>query len=231
VEIDGKAGLSFMSINISKLYDVRFTKLERVRKQALWKVLCQEFLQQFIKNNDTVVDLGAGECEFIGNISCGKKIVVDINRNIRHFAPSNVKVIFASIKHLKTIFREKTVDVIFMSNLLEHLDSKEEVFRLLNEAFAILKKGGRLLVMQPDIKLVGNSYWDFFDHKVPLTFASLKEVLFANGFTLKYVRYPFLPYHTKIHCLPTWPIFLRIYLKVRWLQILFGKQFFICAGK
>lgn len=218
-------------IDIKKLYDERFTTLERVRKKQLWEVLCKEFLQKFVSEGDTVIDVGAGHCEFINNIKAGSKIALDVNSNLKNFTDKNVKAINSSIKRLKTHFSNKSADVIFMSNLLEHLDSKEDVFRLINEAYDVLKPKGRLLVMQPDIGLVGNSYWDFFDHKVPITYASLIEVLNANNFKIRFTRYPFLPYSTKVKHLPLWPPLLSIYLKIRLLQILFGKQFFICAEK
>jgi len=218
-------------IDIKKLYDTRFTTLERIRKGQLWEILCQDFLQQFIRQNDKVVDLGAGQCEFINHITCGKKIAIDLNKEVNYFANSDVEVIISSVKRLNNLFKRSTIDVIFMSNLLEHLDSKEEVFRLINEAYNVLKKGGRILIMQPDIKLVGNSYWDFFDHKVPITLASLKEALYANQFYITYEKYPFLPYSTKITYLPLWPPFLKLYLKIRPLHFIFGKQFFVCAKK
>lgn len=218
-------------IDIKKLYDLRFTSFERVRKNTLWRVLCEEFLQQFIKKTDFVLDVGAGHCEFINNITCGKKVALDINNDIKKFAGKDVRVISASVKVLQDKFRDNSLDIIFMSNLLEHLDSKEEVFRLLNEAYQVLKKGGKLLIMQPDINLVGHTYWDFFDHKVPITCASLLEVLASIKYKIKYLKSPFLPYSTKVRFLPLNPTLLRLYLKLRPLHYIFGKQFFVCAEK
>lgn len=218
-------------IDVKKLYDIRFAAYERVRKNQLWKILCADFLQQFIHNNDTLVDIGAGHCEFINNISCRKKIALDVNQSLKKYANKDIQVIISSVKHLKNIFRKDSIDVIFMSNLLEHLDSKEEVFRLLNEAYRVLKKGGRLLIMQPDIRLIGNEYWDFFDHKVPITYSSLIEVLLADQFKIAFSRCPFLPYSTKVRFLPLSPWLFKIYLMFRPLHYIFGKQFFICAEK
>lgn len=218
-------------IDIKKMYDERFTTHERVRKDQLWKILCQNFLQQFLKPEDTVLDVGAGRCEFINNIHCRRKIALDINNDVKKSAGRDVKVVIASVNELKKHFPHDSVDAIFMSNLLEHLDSKEDVFHLLSQAHDILKKGGRLLIMQPDIRLVGNAYWDFFDHKVPITFASLSEALRSLNYTITYTRYPFMPYSTKVRFLPLWPPLLKIYLNLRPLQYLFGKQFFICAKK
>lgn len=218
-------------IDIKKLYDTRFTSYERIRKRALWRILSKNFLQKFIAKTDLVVDVGAGQCEFINSIICRKKIAIDVNRQTRRFADPDVRVMIAPVKYLKRSLKRNSVDVLFMSNLLEHLDSKEDVFRLLHEAHAILKNGGRLLIMQPDIGLVGHEYWDFFDHKVPLTCASLTEALLANNFHIAKTIYPFLPYTTKTRFLPLWPWLLTIYLAIRPLHYLFGKQFFLCAKK
>lgn len=218
-------------IDIKKLYDNRFTSLERVRKVRLWKILCENFLQKYIDDSDTVVDVGAGHCEFINNINCRSKIAVDLNNGVKSFAGRDVKVIISSVKHLRKVFPNNSINVIFMSNLLEHLDSKEDVFRLLREAYEILKPGGKLLIMQPDIKLVGNEYWDFFDHKVAITFASLTEALLANKYKISSSKYPFLPYSTKVRFMPTSPLLLKLYLRLRPLHFIFGKQFFICAVK
>lgn len=218
-------------LDVKRLYDSRFTTFERIRKNELWKILCRDFLQQFVKAKDTVLDVGAGNCEFINNIKGGRKIALDINRDLSKNAAKGVEIIKAPVKRLKNLFKDNSLNVIFMSNLLEHLDTKEEVFRLLNESFTVLKKGGRLLIMQPDINLVGGEYWDYFDHKVPITYLSLLEVARAIGFKIQAARYPFLPYTTKTKYLPLSPILLKIYLKLRPLQHIFGKQFFLCLVK
>ena len=44
-----------------------------------------------------------------------------------------------------------------------------------------LRPGGRLVAMGPNIKYLPGEYWDFWDHYVPLTEASLKEALVVAG--------------------------------------------------
>ena len=218
-------------INIKNIYDARFTTYERILKNELWEILCRDYMQKFVQSDDKVVDVGAGHCEFINNIKAGERIAVDVNSDCRKFASKNVKVIISSIKQLKKIFTVNSVDIVFMSNLLEHLDNKEDVFRLLSESYEVLKKGGKLLVMQPDISLVGHEYWDYFDHKVPITSSSLVEVLKAIGYKIYHLHNPFLPYTTKTRFLPLWPLLLRLYIKLPFLHPLFGKQFFVVAQK
>lgn len=218
-------------MNIKKIYEKRFSLSERVRKHELWQILCEKILQKYINPEDVVLDLGAGHCEFINNIICKKKLAVDLNIDTPKYAAKEVKVINRSTKQILKIFDRKSIDVVFLSNFLEHLDSKEEIFRLIEEIYEILKPEGRIMIMQPDIKLVGDSYWDFFDHKVPLTFDSIKEVLRTNNFSIISSKYPFLPYSTKTFLIyfPVW--LFKVYLNLGILQFIFGKQFFICAQK
>src|SRR3989344_6801688 len=112
------------SSDIAKLYQTRFNSLERVQKSELWQILCKEFLQKFIKSSDIVLDIGAGHCEFINNIRSSKKIALDINTDFVKFAGKDVKTIIGPIKNLNRTISAQSVDVIFMSNFLEHLDSK-----------------------------------------------------------------------------------------------------------
>jgi len=211
-----------------ELYKIRFNKFERIKKQKLWKIFCRIFLQQFInKKNDLVLDIGAGSCEFINNIQCRGKWAIDGDPNFRKNAFKNVKTIVGKAHQVKTKIHKK-FDIIFLSNLLEHLDSKEEVFKFLFNLKFLLKRNGKILLMQPDIKRVGMSYWDFFDHKVALTEKSLIEVFEALDYKIIFKISPFLPYSTKVG-FPLWEFLLIIYLKLRPLHYIFGKQFFLIA--
>src|SRR5919197_856743 len=72
-------------------------------------------------------------------------------------------------------------DLAFFSNYLEHLPSTEAVLEQLKVANALLKPGGRVLILQPNIRLVGGSYWDFIDHQTALTEKSLDEAAHMAG--------------------------------------------------
>ena len=68
--------------------------------------------------------------------------------------------------------REGELDLVFTSNFFEHLPDKSSLGRTLEEIFRCLKPGGRLVAMGPNIRFTGGSYWDFWDHYLPLTEAS-----------------------------------------------------------
>lgn len=215
-----------MEPEITRLYRLRFNK-DLSSRNAMWKVLCRDFFQKYIKSSDTVCDLGSGFCEFINNIKSKNKIAVDLNPETRKFASKNVRVVIASSTTLpKTL--SNTIDVVFASNFFEHLPSKEDLAKTLLEIKRILKNGGKIIILMPNIRYVGAAYWDFLDHQLPLSDKSMVEALVLNGFKIIEKKVKFLPYSTKGN-LPTAPILVTLYLKMPFLHIFLGKQSLIVA--
>jgi len=215
--------------DLERLYHQRFPEQQLRQKHEIWQVLCADFFSRFVKPTDTVVDIGAGYCEFINNIRCARRIAVDLNPDVSRFAAADVQVINASCTAIDRL-EANSVDVVFMSNFLEHLPSKQMVLDTFREAFRILRAGGRIVVLQPNIRFLPGEYWDFFDHHTPLTDRSLVEGVQLAGFEPEYVVPRFLPYTTKSR-LPKSAWLVRLYLKMPWFWPLFGKQAFVVATK
>ena len=215
--------------SLKRLYEQRFQPMERQQKNELWRVLCQSFFQKYVSDSDTVVDLGAGYCEFINNIRCANKIAVDLNEETVNFAAEEVRVVLVPVSNLSPL-EDGTVDVTFCSNLFEHLQSKEELLVVLSEIHRILRIGGRLLVLQPNIRYAYKEYWDYFDHYLPLSHLSLTEALQLSGFRVEETRPRFLPYTFKSR-LPKSTGLLKLYLRLGPLQALAGKQMFLLASR
>ena len=93
----------------------------------------------------------------------------------------------------------------------------------LRVAFALLKPGGRVLILQPNIRLIGGAYWDFIDHQTALTEKSLAEAAVMAGFKTRQVIPRFLPYTTKSR-IPQHPLLVRAYLAFPPAWWLLGKQ-------
>jgi SAM-dependent methyltransferase len=108
--------------------------------------------------------------------------------------------------------------------------SPDELLRVLGSIRTVLKPAGRLLVLQPNIRLVGADFWDFFDHTLPLTEKGLAEALSIAGFRVRETRARFLPYTTK-SVLPQWEWLVRTYLAMKPLQWMAGKQMLVLAEK
>lgn len=214
---------------IDDLYRARFTQKELDNKLKVWKVLTKHFFQKYVKRTDTVLDVGAGYCEFINNIKAKKKIALDINKDTKKFANSDVEVILDDCRKMKKI-KSNSIDMVFISNFLEHMYNADDVEAVLVESKRVLKKEGLLLILQPNIKYAYKEYWDYFDHVVPLSHKSTAEALLKVGFKLIEIRPKFLPYTSKAS-VPKWKFLIILYLKLRIAQRIMGKQMFVVAQK
>lgn len=209
------------------LYRLRFSPSERAAKDRVWAVLCEDFFSRFVTPDDRVLDVAAGYCEFINHIRCKEKWAIDMNPDAREFANSNVRVVLGSCLDMSSLPTEY-FDVAFVSNFFEHLDTKNEIDRVLQQINNALRRGGKLLVLQPNIRYLGARYWDFYDHLIPLTHLSLGEALAKNGFVIKLLIPKFLPYTFKSR-IPKVPALVRAYLRFLPAQWVLGKQTFALA--
>jgi SAM-dependent methyltransferase len=211
---------------ITDIYSQRFRDRDEQRQQ-LWKTLCVFYFQRYIKKGATVVDLAAGYCEFINNIEAKRRIAIDLNPDTKKYADKKVEVFITSSTKLPRTLNDKA-DVVFVSNFFEHLDSKHELLETLAAIKSLLKKNGRLMILQPNIRLTKEAYWDFVDHSLPLTEKSLTEALTLSGYDIELLKTRFLPYTTSSR-LPISSFLIRIYLKLSIVQRLVGKQTFVIA--
>jgi len=207
-----------------RMYQNRFPESVKGSRRRLWEVLAKDFFQRYISANDVIVDIGAGFCEFLTAINAHEKIAVDKLEALKD-VPKEIKAFDSTVR-----LKDSSCGCVFMSNFLEHLKSKDEVITVLSEARRILKSGGRVIVLQPNIRYLYNEYWDFFDHNIPLSDKSVSEILAALGFDVEEVIPRFLPYTTRSK-FPKNPLLVRAYLKIPLLWKVFGKQALILARK
>ena len=212
---------------LESLYRHRFSTKDRVRKDQIWQVLCEHYFQQFIRPTDTVLDLACGQGEFIRHIRCGQKIAVDLNAEVAETLGTSVRFICAPADDLSAI-DDQSVDCCFVSNFFEHLQTKQQMDTVLLEIRRVLKKGGRLVCMQPNILYEPGRYWDYYDHVLPLSHRSFAEGLAKNGFEVEKTVARFVPFTTKTS-LPTHPMFVRLYLALPLVWRVLGGQFVIVA--
>jgi SAM-dependent methyltransferase len=217
------------SADLEVLYKARFSNDELASRYAIWRVLCAHFFQKFVGPDATVVDIGAGFCEFINNIRAKRRIAVDLNPSVRSFAKPGVELINESCTAIRNL-EDECADVVFMSNFLEHLPNKDLVLATLRESKRILRVNGRLIILQPNIRFLYDVYWDFFDHHTALSDKSLSEAISLIGMTTEVLIPRFLPYTTKSR-IPRNPWLVRLYLKVPVAWPLLGKQALLVARK
>jgi len=219
----------FSGGELARLYRGRFTVDELMNKRQLWQALYDGFFRRMIKREDTVLDLGAGSCEFINACHATNKIAVDLNPETTHFA-QDARVVLAPSDQMSEI-PDASVDVVFTSNFFEHLPDKRALLDTMNECGRVLRSGGKLLVLMPNLRYVGERYWDYFDHHLPLTHHSLAEGLSMAGFTIDRVIPRFVPYTVKDSPLKVRAGMVHLYLKVPVLWPLLGRQMFVAAHK
>jgi ubiquinone/menaquinone biosynthesis C-methylase UbiE len=211
--------------DIPGLYERRFDG-DRAFRDSMWEVLCRSFFQRYVMPSDTVLEVGAGHCEFINHILADRRIAVDINSDLGRHAGPGVEVVNSASTDLSAI-AGGSVDVAFASNFFEHL-SRPDILETLRQLRRVLVPGGRLLILQPNIRFCSQDYWMFFDHVTPLDDRSVVEALAMTGFQAKEVIPRFLPFTTK-GSLPKSLVLLRFYLACPPLWRLFGAQAFIAA--
>ena len=217
------------------IYKKRFSDEQEKVREITWQVLCNKFFSRWISSDDTVLDLGAGDGLFIRNIKAGKKIAVDLSPHVLELENQNIEVKQILASEMSKFYKNQ-VDVVFMSNFLEHLPSKSILLDVLKAAHEVLKPGAKVVILQPNIRYAKAAYWDYIDHHIALTEHSLEEALTISGFQVDYLIPKFLPYTAKSKAgsiaskLDT-KILIENYIKWPILWKIFGAQTFVVAKK
>jgi SAM-dependent methyltransferase len=215
---------------LDRLYAQRFSEPERAAKAQLWRTLCDAYFSKLVATGATVLDVGAGYCDFSNNIQAARRIAVDLNPDTPRYAAQGIEVHLMPLERLADAIEPESVDLAFASNVFEHLRGPDALLEVLGAIRRVLRPGGRLVIMQPNVRMVGGHFWDFFDHTLPLTEKGMEEALGVAGYEVVECRARFLPYTTKSR-LPQWSWLVRLYLALPPAQWLMGKQMLVIAQR
>jgi SAM-dependent methyltransferase len=214
--------------HVDSVYAHRFSDAESERKAIMWREIAR-FLQRYVPPQEAVVDIACDRGAFIRNIEARERWATDI-RDVSEYLPAAIHFVRTDGLKISNALPHSYFGVAFMSNYLEHLPSNDAVIAQMRETRTILRTGGRVIVLQPNIRLVGGRYWDFIDHRVPLTEKSLVEAAELTGFRPVDMITRFLPYTTKSR-FPQTQRLLWLYLKMRPAWFVLGKQTLLVAEK
>ena len=208
----------------TKYYETRFGFDKN--RYKVWKAI-NEYLQGFIPNNATILDIGCGYGDFINGIIGKEKFAIDLNSDNHKFI-DNQNVVFICQSVLEEFnLPDNSVDVIFASNLLEHFDDSE-LKSIVKNVHKKLKKGGKIILIQPNIFYAYKEYWDDYTHKKAFSHVSLSDFLTSSEFDVQFVFKKFLPFSMK-SILPKSYFLTRLYLKSPFKPM--AKQMLIIAQK
>ena len=212
-------------MDLDALYRERFAEGPERRKDAIWTEICHH-LQRYVPIGSSVLDIGCDRGYFIRHIRARERWASD-SRDMRDALGGDIVFVQGDALELAP---GRRFDRIFMSNLLEHLSGPDAVVALLRRCRDLLEPDGILMILQPNIRLVGTAYWDFLDHRVALTERSLEEAVRLAQLVPTKVITRFLPYTTKSSA-PTHPLLVRAYLAFPPAWWLFGKQTLFLAAR
>lgn len=180
------------------------------KRKVLWRTLAEEVFQPLIGPTDTVVELGAGWCDFINSVSARRRIAVDVWSGVSEAAATGVEPHVASAEDL-AFMADGTAHVVFASNLLEHL-THPQIDALSDEVMRVLVPGGRLILVQPNYRLCAKNYFDDYTHVSIWSDISMSTYLESRGWRLERVVGQFLPLTVKSR-LPISSRLIRAYLR------------------
>ena len=181
------------------------------RRFVTWEALCKYFFQKHISEESTILELGAGYCDFINNIQAKKKFAIDIWHEFPKYANVGIETHVGDVAHCSKFVTSK-VDLVFASNLFEHM-GKNKVKEVLADLKTIMiPSKSRLILLQPNFRLNPGRYFDDYTHESIWTDISLSEFLASNGFEVESSFPKFLPLTVKSK-LPVSKILIWIYLK------------------
>ena len=207
--------------HLDSVYVGRFNESDRRQKVAIWREIVA-YLDRYIPADGAVLDIACDAGYFINEVNRDERWASDV-RDVAGDLAAGVHFVRCDGLQLAEVLPTNHFGMVFMSNYLEHLESPAAVVEQLRVTARLLAPGGRVIVLQPNVRLIGGRYWDFIDHRVPLTERSLAEAAELAGLKTIKVITRFLPYTTKSP-LPRMAALVRLYLAFPIAWRLLGRQ-------
>lgn len=144
---------------------------------------------EYFKRGDKVLELGSGVGDFLS--LCTEKGInaVGVDKNDRSGRPPGLKIIKKDI--LAFIKKEKSnkYDGVYARHLVEHF-FPEQLRQLFAGIYRVMKKGGRLILVFPNMKnlhVATYEFWNDETHARPYTVEVIARLAGEKGFkTIKF---------------------------------------------
>ena len=173
------------------LADYQAVRLGEVNERSLVWARVLRYLSPWIDNDSPVLEIGAGTGDIIGQIDAPTRFAVDSDDRARCLQLEGVEGLLANATSLPMI-ADGAIGTIIASNVLEHLEL-DDVYSCLEECSRMLRRGGHMVVVQPNFRLCAKKYFDDYTHRSIFTDVSMTDVMTVSGFDVVRKEARFLP--------------------------------------
>jgi SAM-dependent methyltransferase len=180
-------------------------------RAIVWKVV-SEHLAAWVPPSGHVLEVGAGYCDWINNVTGARRVAVDIWPDVARFAAPGVEAVVLDASRDLPALGAAAFHTVLASNILEHFEPGVAA-SVVDDMARVLKPGGRLIIIQPNFRYASKQYFDDYTHRSVFTDISLPTLLRAHGFRIDRVEPRFLPYSMRGTRLPIRPWTVRVYLR------------------
>ena len=185
-----------------------------VARTAVWGAVA-DHLAAWIPPRAHVLEIGAGYCDWINHVRGARRLAVDVWPGVLGHAGSGVDARVLDVATGLATLGDRVFDVVLASNVLEHFDP-DVASRITGGVAALLKPGGRFVLVQPNFRYAWRRYFDDYTHRSIFTDVSLPALLRAHGFEIERVQPRFLPYSMRGAGALARPWLVRVYLRSPW---------------
>jgi ubiquinone/menaquinone biosynthesis C-methylase UbiE len=206
----------------NQYHDIRFQ--HDPKRAIVWRVLCR-YLQPWVKEDEGLLELGAGYGEFSRAIRAGRKWALDVNPQLVEYWGDVTPLIQSATNPLP--IGSASLATVFASNFFEHF-TMDDAEVILAEAWRVLRPGGRLIVVQPNFRLEPRRYFDDYTHKQAYTDAGFGDFLRSQGWRIVHAEPRFMPFTMKSR-FPVSEWLIRFYLSLPYRPL--AGQFLVIAEK
>ncbi len=190
-------------------HDVHLTK--DPNRPVVWRTLNQ-YLSRWIAADGAVLEIGAGYCDWINGVRAARRVAVDIWPELPRYAAPGVEARVLDVATDLRTLGTAQFGTVLASNILEHFEP-DTAARVVGDVAALLRPGGRFLIIQPNFRFAYRRYFDDYTHRSVFTDVSLSALLRSRGFRIDACLPRFMPYSMQgvRTAIPAWLI--RAYLQ------------------
>jgi SAM-dependent methyltransferase len=180
-------------------------------RTIVWSVVAR-YLGKWVPETAHVLEIGAGYCDWINHVRAVRRVAVDVWPDLPRYAAEGVEGCVLDVTTDLRGFGGAAFDVVLASNVLEHF-APETASQVVKAVEALLRPGGRFIIVQPNFRHAWRRYFDDYTHRAIFTDVSLPALLRAHGFVIEHVEARFLPYSMQGAGALVKPWLVRAYLR------------------